>query len=58
MWFDDSHKIWTNSLKVKVEDYIQNQLEQTRTYKEKLLKKLKSAEEYEQFLLKEQQKRK
>ncbi|MGB6301973.1 MAG: hypothetical protein WBF90_38185 [Rivularia sp. (in: cyanobacteria)] len=39
-------------------DYIQNQLEQTRTYKEKLLKKLKSAEEYEQFLLKEQQKRK
>jgi len=41
-----------------VEDYIQNQLEQTRTYKEKLLKKLKSAEEYEQFLLKEQQKRK
>ncbi|BAY87705.1 hypothetical protein NIES267_72290 (plasmid) [Calothrix parasitica NIES-267] len=39
-------------------DYIQNQLEQTRAYKEKLLKKLKSAEEYEQFLLKEQQKRK
>ena len=39
-------------------DYIQNQLEQTRAYKEKLLKKLKSADEYEQFLLKEQQKRK
>lgn len=39
-------------------DYIQNQLEQTRAYKEKLLKKLKSASEYEQFLLKKQQMRK
>ncbi|MGF1674216.1 MAG: hypothetical protein HC836_21970 [Richelia sp. RM2_1_2] len=38
-------------------DYIQNQLEQTRAYKAKLLKKLASAEEYEQFLLKENQKR-
>lgn len=32
-------------------DYVQNQLEQTRAYKEKLLKKLKSVEEYEKFLL-------
>ncbi|MGB3759240.1 MAG: hypothetical protein WBA07_23145 [Rivularia sp. (in: cyanobacteria)] len=38
-------------------DYIQNQLEQTRAYKAKLLKKLASAKEYEQFLLKENQKR-
>ena len=39
-------------------DYIQNQLEQTRAYKEKLLKKLKSASEYEQFILEKQQMRK
>ena len=38
-------------------DYIQKQLEQTRAYKEKLLKKLKSASEYEQFLLNKQQMR-
>lgn len=38
-------------------DYIQNQLEQTRTYKEKLSQKLKSAEEYEQFLLEKLEKR-
>ena len=38
-------------------DYIQNQLEQTQAYKEKLLKKLKSASEYEHFLLEKIEKR-
>ncbi|MEM7589954.1 MAG: hypothetical protein AAF383_00260 [Cyanobacteria bacterium P01_A01_bin.83] len=38
-------------------DYIDSQLEKVRTHKEKLLKKLKSAEEYEQLLLEEKQKR-
>ena len=32
-------------------DYLTDQLEKVRTHKEKLLKKLKSAEEYEEFLL-------
>ena len=32
-------------------DYLTDQLERVRAHKEKLLKKLKSAEEYEQFLL-------
>ena len=38
-------------------DYIDSQLEKVRAHKEKLLKKLKSAEEYEQLLLEEKQKR-
>lgn len=38
-------------------DYIDSQLEKVRAYKEKLLKKLKSAEEYEQLLIEEKQKR-
>lgn len=38
-------------------DYIKNQLEQTRAYITKLSKKLKSAQEYEQFLLQKQQER-
>ncbi len=32
-------------------DYVTDQLERVRAHKEKLLKKLKSAEEYEEFLL-------
>lgn len=32
-------------------DYLTDQLEKVRAHKEKLLKKLKSAEEYEQLLL-------
>lgn len=35
-------------------DYVTDQLEKVRAHKEKLLKKLKSAEEYEQFLLKKE----
>ena len=38
-------------------DYVEDQLEKVRAHKEKLLKKLKSAEEYEQLLLEEKQKR-
>ncbi|MGB6296571.1 MAG: hypothetical protein WBF90_10335 [Rivularia sp. (in: cyanobacteria)] len=38
-------------------DYIKNQLEQTRAYITKLSKKLKSAQEYEHFLLQKQQER-
>ncbi len=37
-------------------DYVTDQLEKVRVHKQKLLKKLKSAEEYEQLLLEEQQK--
>lgn len=37
-------------------DFVANQLEKVRMHKEKLLKKLKSAEEYEQLLLEKQQK--
>ena len=37
-------------------DYVAGQLEKVRSHKAKLLKKLKSAEEYEQLLLEEQQK--
>ena len=36
-------------------DFIANQLEKVRIHKEKLLQKLKSAEEYEQLLLEKQQ---
>ena len=38
-------------------DYIDSQLEKVRAHKEKLLKKLQSAEEYEQLLLKEKHNR-
>ena len=38
-------------------DYIDSQLEKVRAHKENLLKKLQSAEEYEQLLLEEKQKR-
>jgi len=38
-------------------DYIADQLEKVRLHKEKLQKKLKSAEEYEQLLIEEQKKR-
>lgn len=38
-------------------DFVTDQLEKVRAYKEKLLKKLKSAEEYEQLLLEKQQER-
>lgn len=38
-------------------DYVDSQLEKVRAHKEKLLKKLKSAEEYEELLLEEKQKR-
>ena len=37
-------------------DFVADQLEKVRAHKAKLLKKLKSAEEYEQLLLEEQQK--
>jgi hypothetical protein len=37
---------------------VADQLEKARIYKEKLLQKVKSIEEYEQFLLKKQQERK
>lgn len=37
-------------------DFVANQLEKVRAHKAKLLKKLKSAQEYEQLLLEEQQK--
>ncbi|MCJ8281635.1 MAG: hypothetical protein MJK14_17700 [Rivularia sp. ALOHA_DT_140] len=38
-------------------DYVEDQLEKVRAHREKLLKKLQSAEEYEQLLLEEKQKR-
>ncbi|MEM1395503.1 MAG: hypothetical protein AAGG00_19895 [Cyanobacteria bacterium P01_H01_bin.150] len=38
-------------------DYVDSQLEKVRAHKEKLLKKLQSAEEYEQLLLEEKHKR-
>ncbi|BAZ15032.1 hypothetical protein NIES4071_69020 [Calothrix sp. NIES-4071] len=37
-------------------DFVADQLEKVRIHKEKLLKKLKSAEEYEQLLVEKQQK--
>lgn len=37
-------------------DFVANQLEKVRAHKAKLLKKLESAQEYEQLLLEEQQK--
>lgn len=37
-------------------DFVADQLEKVRAHKAKLLKKLKSAEEYEQLLLEEQKK--
>lgn len=37
-------------------DFVADQLEKVRAHKEKLLKKLQSAEEYEQLLLEKQQK--
>ncbi len=36
-------------------DFVADQLEKVRIHKEKLLKKLKSAEEYEQLLVEKQQ---
>ena len=39
-------------------DYVTDQLERVRAHKEKLLNKLKSAEEYEQFLLEKIEERK
>jgi hypothetical protein len=39
-------------------DYVTDQLEKVRAHKEKLLKKLKSAEEYEQLLLEKIEERK
>ena len=36
-------------------DFVADQLEKVRVHKEKLLKKLKSAEEYEQLLVEKQQ---
>jgi hypothetical protein len=38
-------------------DFVADQLEKVRIHKEKLLKKLKSAEEYEQLLVEKQQQR-
>ncbi|MEL6164655.1 MAG: hypothetical protein AAFR37_13140 [Cyanobacteria bacterium J06628_3] len=39
-------------------DFVVDQLEKVRAHKEKLLKKLKSAEEYEKFLLEKLEERK
>ena len=46
-----------NVEKFFAKDYIDSQLEKVRAHKEKLLKKLQSAEEYEQLLLKEKHNR-
>ncbi|MEO0844257.1 MAG: hypothetical protein AAF063_36105 [Cyanobacteria bacterium J06643_5] len=45
-----------NVEKFFAKDYIDSQLEKVRAHKEKLLKKLQSAEEYEQLLIEEKQK--
>ena len=46
-----------NVEKFFAKDYVDSQLEKVRAHKEKLLKKLQSAEEYEQLLLEEKHKR-